>query len=103
MAAEEVVRPMPVCENCFLDEHTKWEPDSMDEEGNVLMRLIGVDTPLRANPESVETCSLCGSITVAGIYEMFKPSEVYFDENSQLENKFEMPLNEFFGEPDEGF
>ena len=67
------------------------------------MKLIGVDSPLRAEPESVETCSLCGSITVAGIYEMFKPSEVYFDENSELENKNEMPLNEFFGALDEGF
>lgn len=78
MAAEPLYVPTPVCEVCWLIEHTIWEPESVDENGKVLMRLIGVDVPEKVNTDSVDVCSACGAITVAGIYELRDPKD--FDE-----------------------
>ncbi len=55
------------------------------------MRLKGVDLPNKANTGSVEICAMCGSITVAGIYEMKLSSEVYFLE--QQTPDFEVNIN----------
>lgn len=74
MAAEPVPVPKAICEVCWLIDHTDWEPESMDERGNIVMRLTGVEIPTRVNIEAVEVCEDCGSITVAGIYEMRTPS-----------------------------
>lgn len=46
----------------------------MDDEGNILMRLKGVDVPQKYNTQTVEVCSQCGNITVSGIYELRDPS-----------------------------
>ena len=73
MAAEPVPVPKAVCEVCWLIDHTDWEPESMDERGNIVMRLTGVDMPKKVDIEAVEVCEYCGSITVAGIYEMMAP------------------------------
>lgn len=78
MAAEPVLSPMAVCESCWLQDHSKWEPQSINEEGNIVMRLVGVDTPEVACIGDVEVCCMCGSITIAGIYEMKDPTKVYF-------------------------
>ena len=61
--------PQPVCEKCWLKDHTHWEPESVDDTGNILIRLKGVDVPIKYNTGQVETCSECGEITVAGIIE----------------------------------
>lgn len=76
MAAEPVFIPVPVCEVCWLIEHTVWEPESMDSTGRILMRLTGVDVPEKVNTESVDVCSDCGSITISGIYEMRDPATI---------------------------
>lgn len=102
MSAEQVKRPMALCELCFLDDHTRWEPQSMDSQGQILMRLVSVDVPEKVNTESVETCCMCGSITIAGIFEMMNPLEVYFLEDSELDNNFVMSLGED-EDFDEGF
>jgi hypothetical protein len=70
--------PVPVCELCWLIDHTSWEPESMDESGQVLMRMAGVIVPKKVNEDSVEICSNCGSITVSGIYEFKYPSDIQY-------------------------
>jgi hypothetical protein len=99
MSAEQALRPMALCELCYLDDHILWEPESMNEDGQILMKLISVDVPEKVNTESVETCCMCGSITVAGIFEMMNPKEVYFLEDDELESNFVMSL----GDDDEAF
>jgi hypothetical protein len=79
MAAEPVISPFPVCEVCWMESHAKWEPESMDKTGRILMRLKGVEVPNKVNNGSVEICAMCGAVTVAGIYELKLTSEVYFD------------------------
>lgn len=94
MPAEQAPRPMAVCEICFLEEHTSWSPESMDEEGRILMKLVGVDVPNKLNNPSVETCCMCGSITIAGIFEMLKPDDVYFLEDNKMPIDFVMSLED---------
>jgi hypothetical protein len=91
MAAEPVVSPMPVCEACWLESHTKWEPESVDEKGKILMRLKGVDVPEKVNNGNVEVCVMCGGITIAGIFELKLSNEVYYLDGS-YEESFEVPL-----------
>jgi len=91
MAAEPVISPFPVCESCWINEHAKWEPESMDKNGKILMRLKGVEVPSKINNGSVEVCAMCGSVTIAGIYELKLTSEVYFSE--QQEADFEVNIN----------
>ena len=99
MSSKKEPRPMAICESCYLEDHTRWEPESMDENGTILMKLVGVDVPNKINTESVETCCLCGALTIAGIFEVKKPSEVYFLEDDEIDNNFEMSI----GDIDEGF
>jgi|SRR5210317_179660 hypothetical protein len=73
MSAERVMAPLPTCEACWLKDHTQWEPESCDDDGNILMRLKGVDIPQKYNTQTVEVCSQCGKITISGIYELRDP------------------------------
>ena len=50
----------------------------MDSSGDILMRLTGVDVPVKVNTGAVEVCTNCGNITVAGIFEMQDPKVVFF-------------------------
>lgn len=87
------LEPMSVCESCWLMDHARWEPESMDDTGNILMRLVGVDVPVKINNGSVEVCCMCGGLSVSGIYEMKDPEEVYFTDSG--DNKYEIELPEF--------
>lgn len=78
MSTENPSIPKPVCEKCWLRDHTHWEPESVDDMGNILMRLKGVDVPIKYNTGQVETCSECGEITIAGIIENEERSERTF-------------------------
>jgi hypothetical protein len=73
MGGEKILAPLPTCEVCWLKTHTQWEPESCDDDGNVIMRLKGVDIPQKYNTQTVEVCSQCGNITVSGIYELRDP------------------------------
>jgi len=66
----EFTSPMPVCEACWVKEHARWEPESIDGSGNILMRLKGIDVPQKVNTGSVESCVNCGQITISGIFEL---------------------------------
>lgn len=56
------------------------------------MRLKGVDVPEKVNSGSVEVCVVCGSITIAGIFELKLTDEVYFLKELYAET-FEVPLD----------
>jgi hypothetical protein len=73
MSAEPLKVPQPVCEMCWIKEYAEWEPESIDGDGNILMRLRGIDIPHKYNLETVETCWSCGKMTIAGIYKMVRP------------------------------
>lgn len=99
MAESNSLKLMAICESCYLSDHTRWAPESMDEAGHVLMSLVDVDVPIKINTGTVETCCYCGTITIAGIFEMVHPSDALFGEDDEPENNFEMSL----GDSDEGF
>ena len=93
MEPEKSHRLFSVCEQCWLDSHTKWEPESMDENGTLMMGLVGVELPEIRDFGTVETCSMCGSLTIAGIYEMMPEGDVYFSGDiGQSEYSFEFSL-----------
>ena len=100
MSAKQAPRPMALCEICFLEDHTRWEPESMDEDGRVLMKLVGIDVPEKINTETVEICCMCGCITVSGIYEIMSPSDALFLEENEKESKFEFALEDDYDEED---
>lgn len=76
----------------------------MDETGNILLKLVGVEVPQKVNTGEVDICCMCGAITVCGIYEFKDPEKVYF--TNETENEFELEMTEydfdaFNGFPDE--
>jgi hypothetical protein len=84
MSARQIMSPMPVCEACWIKEHARWEPESVDDTGNILMRLKGVDVPQKLNTGNVEVCSKCGEITVSGIFELTDPQVVFYPAGKHL-------------------
>jgi hypothetical protein len=58
----------PVCERCWLDENAVWEPESISEDGRILMSLKSVQVPEKLNTGEPESCSRCDGLTIAGIY-----------------------------------
>lgn len=70
MSAEQIRAPQPICEECWIKAHAQWEPHSMDNDGNILMKLKDVEVPHKYNLGTVEICSECGKITVAGIFDV---------------------------------
>lgn len=99
MSADMDLKPMAVCESCWLMDHCKWEPESISETGNVLMRLVGVDVPHKVNSGEVEICCLCGNLTVSGIYEFKDPKKVFFsDELEDLEFESDINYSDFDSE-----
>lgn len=91
MAAEPVPVPVAICEMCWLIDHTDWEPESMTQEGQIVMRLTGVDVPEKVNTETVDICSMCGNITIAGIYELRDPQTVNYLEDEEYESEDDDP------------
>lgn len=77
-APREFISPMPVCEACWIKDHVSWEPESIDDNGNILMRLKSVDVPKKINTGTVESCSVCNKITVSGIFEFRDPQVVMY-------------------------
>jgi hypothetical protein len=94
MAGGPVLVPLAVCEECWLIDHSHWQPESMDENGNITMRLLGVDVPEAVVTGSVEICCECGGITVCGIYALKDPSAVYFSRSDEPP-QFELGLQDY--------
>jgi hypothetical protein len=74
--------PVALCERCWLSDNTKWEPESIDMTGNILLRLVGVNTPTKLCSGNVDVCGMCGSITIAGIYDLREKDDLPFYEDS---------------------
>lgn len=95
MSSEPVLSLLAVCEVCWLKEHSKWEPESVDNTGTILMRLTGVDVPQKLNEGGVEVCCKCGAITISGIFELTDPNIIYFtDENVKKTFEFKSNLED---------
>jgi hypothetical protein len=92
--------PFATCEECWLSAHSKWEPQSIDQTGNIMMKLVGIEVPQKTNTGSVEVCCTCGSITIAGIYEMKNPETVNFTREEEAD-KYEYDLTHSFLEADD--
>jgi hypothetical protein len=91
----ETVKPVAVCESCFIMDHARWEPESMDDTGNILMRLVGVDVPIKINNGTVEVCGLCGGLTISGIYEFKSSEDIIFEDNGDNSYELELPSFDF--------
>lgn len=50
----------------------------MDQDGNILMKLVSVEVPDKKNTSEPDTCSRCGNLTISGIYKMSDPSVLFF-------------------------
>jgi len=55
----------------------------MDDRGAILMRLKGIPMPLRHPSTTVETCSVCGSFTIVGMYNI-REEHISFPESGAL-------------------
>jgi hypothetical protein len=71
----------PQCEVCWIKENSRWEPDGVSENGNLVSRLTAVAVPLNVNSGEVNICCTCGEITVIGIYVEKYEDEVAFGIN----------------------
>jgi hypothetical protein len=70
----------------------------MDQTGNIIMKLIGVDVPIKINNGSVEVCCVCGGLTVSGIYELKSQDAIDFTDNG--DSHYELELHELDSDED---
>lgn len=59
---------LPICESCWIVERSRWELESIDENGVVRSRLVDIDVPMDVTPGQVNICCLCGNITIVGLH-----------------------------------
>jgi hypothetical protein len=69
----------PQCERCWIKENSRWEPDGVSAEGNLVTRLSAVAVPLNLNVGEINICCTCGEITVVGIYVDKYEDEIEFN------------------------
>jgi hypothetical protein len=69
----------PQCEVCYIAENSKWEPESVGDDGSLVSKLIAVAVPLKLSPGSINVCCDCGEITIAGIYVEKDEDAVQYD------------------------
>jgi hypothetical protein len=74
---------VPLCERCWIEENSVWEPDSVDEKGNIITKLVSVNVPIQLSPGAVNECFTCGRVTVVGIYVPIDEIEEYQDDYDQ--------------------
>lgn len=65
---EKIKSIYPQCEVCWIEENSKWEPDSVSDDGKLIARLTGIALPMNPEVGSVNICCTCGNMTVVGIY-----------------------------------
>lgn len=86
MSSERVRKAVPVCEVCWIQKHAKWEPESVDDYGNIKMRFKSVTTPDLISTGMVDICDDCEKVTIAGIYEMREPKVTYGEDTTDYSN-----------------
>lgn len=80
---------VPICERCWIDENSVWEPDSVDEKGNIITRLVSVNVPIQLAPGAVNECITCGRVTVVGIYVPIDEIDGYNDEDPGTQEDYD--------------
>ncbi len=70
---------VPICEKCWIEDRSVWEPESVDQSGNIRSSLISVTVPMKLVPGIVNECFLCDKVTVVGLYVSI--DEVGIDSN----------------------
>jgi hypothetical protein len=86
MSAKRIPFGLPICEACWIKENAVWEPHSMDDKGNMILRLKGIEVPVKMNTGETENCSACDKITIAGIYQFVEP-EFGFDSYAEMDEE----------------
>lgn len=67
----------PVCERCWIDRESQWEPADPAEPDNGLERLVSIRRPVRvADDTPIEVCCLCGLPTIVGLLIRIDPTTV---------------------------
>jgi hypothetical protein len=69
----------PCCERCWIADNSRWEPDSVSEDGKIITKLTAVAVPTFLQLGNVNVCATCGEITVVGIYRELDEDEVQYD------------------------
>jgi hypothetical protein len=59
---------LPICEACWITERSRWEIESIDENGRVRSRLVDIDIPMDVELGTINICCLCGDITIVGLH-----------------------------------
>lgn len=73
-------REMPQCEACFIEENSKWEPESVGDDGSLVSKLVAIAVPDDIETGLVNICATCGDITIVGIYSEIDENDIKFDE-----------------------
>lgn len=74
---------VPICERCWINENSTWEPESVDEDGGITTRLVSITLPIKLVPGSANDCYICDKITVVGIY--VSENELYQEQLKEQE------------------
>jgi hypothetical protein len=78
---------LPICEKCWLDENTVWEPEGVDEDGNIVSRLARIGLPEDLQPGKVHICCMCADLTIVGLFVERDPESVpYVSETIELDD-----------------
>ena len=72
-------RNMPQCEVCFIEENSKWEADSVGDDGSLVSKLVAIAVPQELETGLVNICATCGDITIVGIYSEIDENDIKFD------------------------
>lgn len=75
----KVEKTYPQCEVCYISENSRWEAESVGNDGSLVSKLVAVAVPLNLSPGSINVCCTCGEITIAGIYIEKDENQVQYD------------------------
>lgn len=76
--SETNLETLPICERCWLDENTVWEPEGVDEDGNIVSKLSGVAIPENLQTGNVYICCMCSDLTIVGLFVERDPETVLY-------------------------
>lgn len=88
----------PQCERCYIAANSKWEPDSVGDDGSLVSKLTAIAIPDELLPGQISICATCGEITIVGIYVEMDEDDVQYEEEP-----LEYTLTDENMDDDEGF
>lgn len=60
----------PICEKCFIELNIVWEFYSVNEDGELIMRMKSLESPFKINRNFMGVCAVCMNPTISGIYQL---------------------------------